>query len=80
MFDTKYGIHAKQLILNNNLMNKMVKIYNKTPHHAFDYMFSPLEVQEHPEVMLKPYHLYYWRMTSFHPTKDFPLIFTIQTL
>jgi hypothetical protein len=50
MFDTKYGIHAKQLILNNNLMREIVKIYNQTPHHAFDYMFSPLEVQEHPEV------------------------------
>jgi transposase len=50
MFDNIFGVEAKEEIINFETMSEMVNKYNLSPHHAFDYMFSPAEVQTHPEV------------------------------
>ncbi len=39
-----FGLNTEQ-IRDNNAMQRMVKLYNHTPHSAYNNLFSPIEVQ-----------------------------------
>jgi hypothetical protein len=37
-------------LFNHQIVSKVVELYNKTPHSAFNREFSPIEVQMHPDL------------------------------
>jgi hypothetical protein len=50
MFDNIVGIQGNKALLDKNNLQLLVGKYNNTPHSAFDFKFTPVEVQNNPDV------------------------------